>query len=322
MAKAEFLFRRFCREGRYELLPELMQTPGYLDFQELAGGIAPMVDWALSLGYLEAARTILYESVDDKQTFFYEACHMGHSRIVGILLEDPQIDPAACRQLALMAACREGHTAIVERLCQHHAVNPAARDYLAAVRAIKHGQLGLLRYMLTCPRSAEFIQPGSRRFVHCAMKNGKLEALVLLLERDQESHTKLTGHQLEGLQIDVTRLSPELVRACVAGDLKALLAAFPVSFNSLHELDVLLGLSRHHPQVLAYLKFRQHAQLSHQALLRQTFEEEREGHLIHDLERGQAYGFLTSEQFLLLPYFDYDPRATQQFEEYSFKQID
>jgi hypothetical protein len=131
------------------------------------------------------------------------------------------------------------------------------------------------------------------------MLNGSLESLVILMERDHYSHARLAGGLPKDAQMDVTRLSPDAVRACVAGDLEALKASKSDTFNSLDNIDVLLGLARHHPALVAFLKGHHHAYIRKlnpsiaNLLITDT-------DYLQRLESQQPYGFLVARQLYYL----------------------
>jgi hypothetical protein len=329
---AEDVFKQVCEAGRFDLIKDLMQHGQFRKLPARLGGTGPLVDWALSLGYPEAARAIVYAS-GNLQDLLIRACGKGYLSVVDILLHDPLIDVAAGNQAALVIACQEGQLPVVERLASLPKVDPSTGgNYEAAVAAITNDRFEVLRYMQTCARSAEFIQPGSRRFVYKAMKNGNLEALVLLMERDHTSHARLEGYMLEGLKIDVTKLPPLAVQACVEGNLEILSIAIlnPYQFHSLDEFDVLLGLARRHPKLIAFLKRRQHAYLRQNVPYFAEKGKFAKDSLLRKLEKRQKYGFFIGKQFRFMEehldeYLDSAFKFSQlpgTLEAYSFKRID
>lgn len=62
------------------------------------------------------------------QEAFMEAVEAGDAAMVGTLLQNPRVDPAAYDNAALIRAASSGHTEIVNRLLQDDRVNPAAVD--------------------------------------------------------------------------------------------------------------------------------------------------------------------------------------------------
>lgn len=264
------ILRRPCEAGNTQLIRTLMARP---EVVRILGGPAEIAAWAARHGCPEAARAV--------------------------------VDGIADKQAALIEACKAGHVVLVDSLCQLPSVDPTAGGkYTALAAAIQNGRLKLLRYMQTCPRSAEFIQPGSRRPVFLAMQKGKLEALVILMERDQESHGKLSG---EGMAIKITDLAPAAARAAMAGDLQALSANIPI-IHSMDEIDVLLGLARRHPDVVDYLKGRQQDYLQTHLPNLQHILDVVEGErtllaLLKKLEAKESYNFLIGRQLQALVAF-------------------
>lgn len=294
------VFRHVCEAKRYDLIKYLMGMDAFL---QGTGGAGPLVEWALVNAYPEAARTVV-DTFGDKQAALVEACREGYAGLVEALLMFFKTDPAADGQAALLAACQGGHVPVVEILCHLDAVDPAFNQYEPLRLAIFHHHFDLLRYMMEVSDGEDirFLPPGSRMPVYEAMRQGKLEALVVLMEGGhQDSHSKLEDKLRHQKHIKITLLSPAAVRACIAGDLVALQAAVPNPFHSMDEFDVLLGLSRHHPELIAFLKDRQHAYLQHYPGFEQIMNAERQ--LISTLEDMQAYEFMIGKQFRFLQTF-------------------
>lgn len=288
-----------CESGHHELVEELMRKPAFLFG---TGGAGRVVAWAVHFGYPNAVDAVMRALDSPKQDYLVEACREGHADLVEALLADPTVDPAADNQAALIAACTGGHVPVVEHLCSLGAVEPRANGYQPVRLAISLGHIGLLRYMLTCPRRDEFLKPGSRMPVFEAMRKGRLEALVMLMEGGhEESHALLDAWMKQVVQLKITDLAPDAVRACIAGDLGALQDALPELVVSMDELDVLLGMSRHHPDLLAFLKDRQYALLQEDPGFAQIMHAER--HLVTYFEGVQVYKFLIGRQYRFLKTF-------------------
>jgi hypothetical protein len=300
--------RHACEAGYFDLLRLLVHRPTRL--QEV-GGAGALVDWVVAHNYPKALSVVVeaLQTPEERQAVFTEACHGGHMALVGMLLADPTVDPAADGQAALIAACKGGHLPVVQRLCEIESVRPTIKEKRRAISfAIKNDRFELLRYMMRGEGPVQFMEPPSRFPVYSAMWNGKLEALVVLMEHDQESHANLTEDMLKGLKIDITRLPPAAVTASTRGDLDALKANVPTPFHSMAEFDVLLGLARHHPALVAFLKKRQFQHLENTLPNLQPIMAVIEGELtlvdlLKDLERKEAYNFLIGKQLQFIAKF-------------------
>jgi hypothetical protein len=298
---------RICESGHYGLVEMLL---GQLALNWGIHGTGPIVAWAVQHGHPGAVKAVVNGMGSTKQHELERACRSGCVELVEALLADPTVDPAASENAALIAACIGGHVPIVERLCSTGRVSPIANRYEPVHIAIEHDHFNLLRYMMDESANGphKFIKQGSRMPVSHATKMGRLESLVVLMGRDQESHARLEDHMLKGLKIDITKLSPNAVRACVIGDLEELKANTPMLFNSLDELDVLLGLARHHPTLVAYLKKRQQDYIVEKLpgfnhIMEIVKDELTLVNLLRSLEAREVYNFLTGKQLMGLAEF-------------------
>jgi hypothetical protein len=294
------VFRHVCEAHRHDLIKDLMLTDKFL---QGSGGPGPLVEWAMVNAQPKAAKAVI-DTFADKQAALVEACGEGYVDLVEALLMFSRADPAADGQAALLAACKAGQVPVVRILCHLAAVDPAFNQYEPLRLAIFYDHFDLLRYMMEVSADEEirFLPPGSRMPVYEAMRQRKVEALVLLMEGGhEESHSKLNEKMRQQNLLRVTALSPEAVRACIAGKLGVLQAGVPDPFHSMDEFDVLLGLARHYPELIAFLRHCQHAYLKAYPGFEQIMHAE--GQLVFSLEDLQTYGFMIGKQFRYLKTF-------------------
>ena len=86
------------------------------------------------------------------QKLFIKASKNGHTKIVRLLLANPNINPAADDNHAIRLASLNGHTEIVRLLLGNPNVNPAAYDNFAINRASYYGYTEVVRLLLSDER--------------------------------------------------------------------------------------------------------------------------------------------------------------------------
>jgi len=92
---------------------------------------------------------LAYVAVFDKAMVFQWAAEKGFSKIVQILLKDPDIDPEAHKNLALRKAASHGHARIVDMLLTEGKVNPANYENYAVRWAAKYKESKALDIFLS-----------------------------------------------------------------------------------------------------------------------------------------------------------------------------
>lgn len=89
-------------------------------------------------------------SGEDGEELFVDACELGHSETVRLLLEDGRVEPEGADGNALLAACEYGHLETVRVLLTYsdRRIDPTRHDSQAFVTACCSGNLELIRYLL------------------------------------------------------------------------------------------------------------------------------------------------------------------------------
>ena len=107
------------------------------------------------------------------------ASENGHTEIVRLLLSDPRVDPTAENNWAIRSASRHGHTEVVRLLLADPRVDPAANDNYVIRLASLYDRTEVVKLLLTDSR----VDPAANNnlAIRWASENGHVEVVRLLL---------------------------------------------------------------------------------------------------------------------------------------------
>lgn len=183
---------------------------------------------------------LAHVAVFDKVIVFQWAAEKGFSKIVQILLKDPDIDPEAHRNLALRKAASHGHSHIVDILLTQGRVNPVNFDNYAVRWAAKYKEFKALDIFLKIPA------------VNPAAKNHA--ALCWAIKLD---NTDIATKLLQDIHIDpAARENFALRTAAARGNkpvVELLLQDPRVNIEAKNNQAIQLARSRKHKEILQLL---------------------------------------------------------------------
>lgn len=167
--------------GHIEVMHILLNDPR-CDPTDRDNGI---VEFALAHNYDQTAEILLNDPRVNQSNFHLQnfhlrrACASGKKHLVKASLENPEVDPGADDNLAIITAASEGHVDIVEILLQDDRVDPSARDNIAIIEAASKGHLGVVKRLLLEPS----VDPSARfnAAVIEAARNGHTDVVKALL---------------------------------------------------------------------------------------------------------------------------------------------
>lgn len=181
-----------------------------------------------------------HATVFDKTIVFQWAAEKGFSKIVQLLLKDPDIDPEAYKNLALRKAASHGYSHIVDMLLIQGKVNPANYENYAVRWAAKYKESKALDIFLDMPA----VNPTEKNHA----------ALCWAIKLD---HTDIATTLLQDTRIDPSARENFALRTASARGNKPvvelLLQDVRVNIEAKNNQAIQLARSRKHKEVLQLL---------------------------------------------------------------------
>jgi len=154
--------------------------------------------------------------MDEHKHLFYN----GDTDAVIRLLEDPNFDPSANDNNAILLAATHGHLAIVAALLKDPRVDPSARDSVAMSNAAHYGHIDVLDLLL---KDSRVDSSDCAYVLQSSARNGNLKAVICLLEghlylpstynNTLKIASKYKHHQIVEFLLCDTRVLPSLRRS-------------------------------------------------------------------------------------------------------------